>query len=41
MGPLRPDTVATVRAFLRCGDLAADFTRYLCPDCGHPGQAGG
>ena len=35
MGPLRPDTVATVRAFLRCGDLAAGFTRYHCPDCGH------
>ena len=41
MGPLRPDAVATVRAFLRCGDLAAGFTRYHCPDCGHPGQAGG
>ncbi len=35
MGPLRPDAVATVRAFLRCGDLAAGFTRFHCPDCGH------
>ncbi len=41
MGPLRPDIVATVRAFLRCGDLAAGFTRYHCPDCGHWEQAGG
>ena len=35
MGPLRPDAVAAVRAFLRCGDLAAGFTRFHCPDCGH------
>ena len=28
MGPLRPEAVATVRAFLRCGDLAAGFTRF-------------
>ena len=35
MGPLRPDAVDTVRAFLRCGDLAAGFTRFQCPDCGH------
>ena len=35
MGPLRLDAVATVRAFLRCGDLAAGFTRFYCPECGH------
>jgi hypothetical protein len=35
MGPLRQDAVHTVRAFLRCGDLAAGFTRFQCPDCGH------
>jgi hypothetical protein len=35
MGPLRPDAIDTVRAFLRCGDLAAGFTRFQCPDCGH------
>ncbi|MBC8010097.1 MAG: transposase zinc-binding domain-containing protein [Burkholderiales bacterium] len=35
MGPLRPDAVASVRAFLRCGDLAAGFTRFHCPECGH------
>jgi hypothetical protein len=35
MGPLRQDAVHTVRAFLRCGDLAAGFTRFHCPDCGH------
>ena len=34
MGPLRPEAVATVRAFLRCGDLAAGFTRFHCPECG-------
>ena len=28
MVPLRPDAVATVCAFLRCGDLAAGFTRF-------------
>ena len=33
MGPLRPEAVATVRAFLRCGDLAAGFTRFHCPEC--------
>jgi hypothetical protein len=35
MGPLRPETIAHVQEFIRCGDLAAGFTRYLCPDCGH------
>jgi hypothetical protein len=35
MGPLRPNVFSTVRNFLRCGDLAAGFTRFLCPDCGH------
>jgi hypothetical protein len=35
LGPLRPNTVATVQSFLRCGDLAAGFTRFHCPDCGH------
>jgi hypothetical protein len=35
LGPLRPNTVATVQSFLRCGDLAAGFTRLQCPDCGH------
>ena len=35
MGPLRPETVVHVEDFLRCGDLAAGFTRFLCPDCGH------
>ena len=34
MGPLRPEAVAAVRAFLRCGDLAAGFTRFHCPECG-------
>jgi len=44
MGPLRPDAVATVRALLRCGDLAAGFTRFHCPECGrrhrHPATTG-
>jgi hypothetical protein len=31
MGPLRPDSIATVRAFLCCGDLAAGFTRFTFP----------
>ncbi len=35
MGPLRPETITHVQEFLRCGDLAAGFTRYHCPDCGH------
>ena len=35
MGPLRPDTITHVEDFLRCGDLAAGFTRFLCPGCGH------
>ena len=35
LGPLRTGTVATVESFLRCGDLAAGFTRFHCPDCGH------
>jgi len=38
-GPLRPDTVDVVNQFYRCGDLAAGFTRILCPDCLK--QAGG
>ncbi len=29
MGPLRPESVAAVQSFLRCGDLAAGFTRFL------------
>lgn len=33
--PLRPNTAATVQSFLRCGDLAAGFTRLQCPDCSH------
>jgi|GEM_PF-1880647 len=35
MGPLRPESVAAVQAYYRCGDLTTGFTRYLCPDCGH------
>jgi hypothetical protein len=35
LGPLRTGTIATVESFLRCGDLAAGFTRFHCPDCGH------
>ena len=35
LGPLRSATTATVQSFLRCGDLAAGFTRLQCPDCGH------
>ena len=35
MGRLRPDTITHVEDFLRCGDLAAGFTRYHCPDCNH------
>jgi transposase-like protein len=35
MGPLRPETISHVQDFLRCGDLATGFTRFLCPDCGH------
>ena len=35
LGPLRTGTIATVESFLRCGDLAAGFTRFQCPDCGH------
>jgi hypothetical protein len=27
LGPLHPNTVATVQSFLRCGDLSAGFTR--------------
>jgi hypothetical protein len=34
-GPLRPDAVAVVEQFYRCGDLAAGFTRLLSPGCGH------
>jgi len=30
MGPLRPESVAAVGAFSRCGDLAAGFTRLVC-----------
>ncbi len=35
MEPLRGEAVAAVRAFYRCGDLAAGFTRFHCPECGH------
>lgn len=35
LGPLCPNTAATVQSFLRCGDLASGFTRLQCPDCGH------
>ncbi|MEJ6642664.1 MAG: transposase zinc-binding domain-containing protein [Akkermansiaceae bacterium] len=35
LGKLRPYSVTTVQSFLRCGDLAAGFTRLQCPDCGH------
>ncbi len=35
MGLLRPESVAAVQSFLRCGDLATGFTRFQCPDCGH------
>ena len=34
-GPLAPHAADTVRAFHRCGDLSAGFTRLQCPDCGH------
>ena len=34
-GPLDPHAAHTVRAFHRCGDLSAGFTRFQCPDCGH------
>jgi hypothetical protein len=35
MGPLRPESVAAVQGYYRCGDLTTGFTRYHCPDCGH------
>ncbi len=35
MGPLRPNVFTAVRNFLRCGDFAAGFLRFHCPDCGH------
>jgi hypothetical protein len=35
MGPLRPESVASVRAYYRCGDFTTGFTRYQCADCGH------
>jgi hypothetical protein len=35
MGPLRPESVAAVQDYYRCGDLTTGFTRYHCPDCGH------
>lgn len=35
LGPLSPQAVSTVEAFLCCGDLASGFTRLHCPDCGH------
>jgi hypothetical protein len=40
MGPLRPESVAAVQAFSRCGDLASGFTRLGftrlgCTGCGH------
>ena len=34
-GPLRPDAVAVVEQYYRCGDLAQGFTRLHCPNCGH------
>jgi hypothetical protein len=40
MGPLRPDALNAVRAFLRCGDLAAGFTRFHEAGDWRP-QAGG
>jgi hypothetical protein len=40
MGPLRPDALAAVRAFLRCGDLAAGFTHFHEAGDWRP-QAGG
>jgi hypothetical protein len=33
LGPLRPNVFTAVRNFLRCGDLAAGFLRFHCPDC--------
>jgi hypothetical protein len=33
MGPLRPETIIHVQDYLRCGDLAAGFTRDHCPAC--------
>ena len=39
-GPLRPDAVAVVEHFYRCGDLAFGFTRLQCPDCGSNLDAG-
>jgi hypothetical protein len=35
LGPLRTNVFTAVRDFLRCGDLAAGFLRFHCPDCGH------
>jgi hypothetical protein len=35
MGPLRPESVASVQAFSRCGNLASGFTRLACTGCGH------
>ncbi len=31
MGPLCPETITHVQDYLRCGDLAAGFTRYHPP----------
>lgn len=33
--PLPAHAPAAVKAFLRCGDLHAGFTRLRCPDCHH------
>ena len=35
MGPLRPVVSVSLRAFLRCGDLAQGFARIRCADCEH------
>jgi hypothetical protein len=35
LGPLRPVVSASLRAFLRCGDLAQGFARIRCADCAH------
>jgi hypothetical protein len=34
-GPLRPVVSPSLRAFLRCGDLAQGFARIRCADCAH------
>jgi hypothetical protein len=35
MGPLRPVVSVSLRAFLRCGDLAQGFARIRCAQCEH------